>query len=359
MIRHLSRFKLVRSGCRTYLSPSFQCQTAWSDRLASSILQNVNVEQFYAEVEAKHQQNKNISAIDVDIFVNRVTGDGYLEEMADMVHKLRMTEEATQLLESTPHAVVRNFLEHDQLDLLLHVLRDPLNYGVFLDTFSANLLLDKLVEEKKFTAAAEVASFLMLQEDFGNDITKSLSLLAGYKYLESPEPFIKPEPAPEPVKNAAPTPAKGKKAKKEENRVRVKFLRNEFFDDHFDIRDSRHLVGKTLVRLSPELPQKYQASVKLLGLCLYQKYPELIEFVGKLGKEEGIFKEVSQKAEKLLEESVSESEDYKLALEKIKSIADKATLIEDNFESEVVGYIKSSIEKLEKSSIAEQQQVIE
>lgn len=355
----MTRFSWARKGCRNYLSSTYKCNQAWEERLSSATLKKVDLEQFYAEVETKHQQTKKISAIDVDLIVNKVSGDGYFEEMADLVHKLRMTDEASKIIDSTPHAVVRNFLEHDQIDLLLHVLRDPLNYGIFLDTFCTNLALDKLVEEKRFIEAAEIASFLMLQEDFGDDMTKSLSLLALYNYLENPQPFIKPEPAPEPTKVAPATPTKGKKAKKEENRVRVKFLRNDYFDDHFDLRDPRHLVGKTLVRLGYELPRQYQPSVQLLGLSLYQKYEEALEMIGKLKKGDKLYKDLLAKTKQVLEETVHESEEYKNLLEKVQGIAENenVVLIDDNFQNNVVDWLKSSIDKFQTVSISDQEQV--
>lgn len=360
MIRNLNRLPLVRASRRTYLSSSYKCVSAWEARLGTPTLA-INLDQFYADVETKYQQQqRKVSAIDVDIFVNKVTGDSYVDEMADLIHKLRMTEEASNLLDSTAHALVRNLAENDQIDFLRQILRDPLNYGVFLDTFTANLLLDKLVEEGKFTAAAEIASFMMLQEDFGDDISRSLCLLSAFKYLDNPEPFVKVEAAPEPAKNTpapAPTP-KGKKGKKEELRVRVKFLRNEYFDDHFDLKESRHLVGKTLVRLSAESPKKFQASSKLLGLCLYEKYAEAVQFIGELKKEDVIYKECLDRAQQTLEQNVHDSEEYKTLVDSINTVAEKTTIApEQSFEGEVVALIKSSIASLEKGSIEKQEQV--
>lgn len=320
----------------------------------------INVDQFYADVETKHQQQRKVSAIDVDIFVNKVSGDNYVDEMADIVHKLRLTEEASNALPSTSHALVRNLLSHDQIDFLLHILRDPLNYGVFLDTFTANLVLDQLLEQKKFTAATEVASFLMLQEDFGDDISRSLSLLAAYKYLDNPEDFVKVEA---PVESAVKTPvapvAKGKKAKKEDLRVRVKFLRNEYNDDHFHIKDSRLLAGKTLVRLSAELPKKYQSSSKLLGLCLYEKYADCLSFIETLNKDDVLYKEGLEKAVKILQDKPHQSEEYESLLKSVQQLQQKAAVIEQSLETDIVAEINSAITRLEADTIKQQDEVSE
>lgn len=352
---------VFRSGCRTYLSSSYKCDTAWEARLSSDTLAKINLDQFYADVETKFQQQRKVSAIDVDIFVNKVSAENYVDEMADIIHKLRMTEEASNFLDSSAHALVRNLIQHDQVEFLLQILRDPLNYGVFLDSFTANLLLDKLCEDKHFTAAAEVASFLMLQEDFGDDISRSLCLLATFKYLDNMEPFVKvAAESADAAKNTPappPPPTKGKKGKKEELRVRVKFLRNTHFDDHFDLKEPRHLVGKTLVQISAELPKKFQASSRLLGLCLYEKYSEGLQMLGQISKDDVVHKEVLERVEQALQANPQESPEYHSLLERIRTMSEQAGNVSQSFETEVVEFIKSSIDKLEKPTIQAQEQV--
>lgn len=291
-----------------------------------------------------------------------MTGDNYVDEMADMVHKLRMTEEASNALDSTAHALVRNLAENNQIEFLLQILRDPLNYGVFLDTYSACLLLDKLLEEQRFTAAAEVASLMMLQEDFGNDLSRALCLLAAYKYLDQPEPFVKDDKVePEPAKNAPPPPpqAKGKKGKKEELRVRVKFLRNAYFDDHFDLKEAQHLVGKTLVRLSAELPKEVARSSQLLGLCLYEKYEDCLALLSQLSKGDVLHRDVIQRAVKGLEATPRDSEEYRSVLDQLQGLPERVSLAPESpsFEGQVVSLVQEAVARLEKETVATQEQV--
>ena len=53
----------------------------------------------------------------------------------------------------------------EQLGHLIRMLEDRTNYGLFLDSYTAVLLLDKLLEEGRLAMGARVASQLMLQED--------------------------------------------------------------------------------------------------------------------------------------------------------------------------------------------------
>lgn len=57
--------------------------------------------------------------------------------------------------------------------------------------------------------------------------------------------------------------------------MRVNFLRNPYFDDHFDLKEGDAIVGKTLAMLSPHLPAGPLArSLELLGLCMRGKSEE-------------------------------------------------------------------------------------
>ena len=68
---------------------------------------------------------------------------------------------------STGHAAVRALIGkgagEEHLQHLVRMLEDPTNYGLFMDQYTALLLLDKLVEEGRRPEGARVASQLMLQ----------------------------------------------------------------------------------------------------------------------------------------------------------------------------------------------------
>lgn len=356
MLLHLRRSFLMKPVlARTYLSSGYNCADSWNKRLSTPILEKIKLEEFYVDIEQKFQQQRKTSAIDVDIFVNRVTDGNHVDEIADLVHKLRLTEEASSILDSTSHALIRSYVENDHIPFLLQILRDPLNYGIFLDTFTANLALDKLIELKDFNSAAQIASFLMLQEDFGNDITKAMCLYACVKYLENPDPFVKEEVVAITEEAEKKPVTKAKKGKKEENRVRVKFLRNEFFDDHFDLKLPRHLIGKTLQLLSKECPKSVQKSVEILGLCLFDKYDQCLKVIQQLDKNVEIHQDILELCKNILAETPSENESYKLLLDAFNSFG--VALVKRSFEEDSLSLLKTSIEKNASQDIEAQKQV--
>ncbi|KAF5285612.1 hypothetical protein FQR65_LT13093 [Abscondita terminalis] len=201
-------------------------------------------------------KTKTISPVDVDVFAHAIRDDTYSDELLDLIHKLRMSSESSNTLNSTSHAVIRYLMNFGKLEQLLAVLDDRLNYGVFLEDFSANLLLDTFLKKEDYVSAARVASQLMLQEDFKHPISSSLSLLACYKYLLSPGEWPQPSKPEEP---------------EEEVRIRVNYVRNPYNDEHFDLVDPIKIVGKTLMYITKNSVQDIlYRSFHLLGVSLFK-----------------------------------------------------------------------------------------
>lgn len=314
----LNKFALKATNVRYFLSEAYKCSEAWENRLKSPILQKIRPDLFYYDLERKLNREGKVCAVDLDIFVNRINDNTMLNEISDLVHKMRMTPETTNALASTSHAVIRHHLDFSDNDFenLIYILDDRLSYGVFLDSFTANLCLDKLIKLKDYRMAAKVSTFLMLQEDFENPINRMLSLYACYKYLENAESFdnlLKNESDDSELANEisermrAITDARsGKKAKKrdkkEEIRVRINFLRNPYFDDHFDLRNSHHLVGKTFLAIGQHLDGAIGNSIKLIGYAYYEKYTEGIQFIESLENKNQLYKDAVDIAKKHLTE---------------------------------------------------------
>lgn len=67
----------------------------------------------------------------------------------------------------------------------------------------------------------------------------------------------------------------------------MKFLRNPYFDDHFDLTDPNHIVGKTLAWTSPLVGGLVGRNCEVLGWALYNKWEDLEVALNRLneGKE--------------------------------------------------------------------------
>ncbi|XP_017774077.1 PREDICTED: 28S ribosomal protein S27, mitochondrial [Nicrophorus vespilloides] len=309
MLKVLNILKTTARGPqrRTFLSQAYYCNEVWNNRLNSTILQKINHDELYYELEQRFQKNGIISAVDVDIFANSVKDDIYLDELMDLAHKLRLSADTSNTLESTSHAVIRCLLNYDKKDELLNALDDRLNYGLFLDNYTANILMDYFYKAKDFVSGSRVASQLMLQEEMNHPLSSSLSIFHCYNFLLNPVGW------PEMPKPEEP---------EEEVKVRVKYLRNPYDDNHFDLRDPIRIVGKTLMEATIEKNDDLEKSLYILGISLFD--PEQAKNVVK--GDEKIYKEILN--------LLPEDNEMKATLEKLTLIpGELKTLLESKVKS--------------------------
>lgn len=326
---------------KTFLTDDYKCSDAWNTFNSSSFIEKINVQDFYNRVDLNHSSKGVISAIDVDLFANSIKDASHLEELKDLLHKLRLSAETGNMLESTRHATVRNYLQFGDLEELVGMLRDPLNFGVFLDYYSANILLDTLITSSNYNLAARVASLIMLQEEFENDITCALCQYACYKYIDG---YTPPEPSPPVEKNK----------KVEEIKIRVKYLRNPFFDDHFDITDVLTLSGKTLAWISERTTDNLNNNLQVIGWLIYKKYDKLLSFSEEMNKN-STFKLYKEVLELLHKAVINAEESSKSILEKCISILSKVEQKSDiSLEESIKTSIENAINKSQKNDIAQQ-----
>ncbi|XP_076050727.1 uncharacterized protein LOC143031130 [Oratosquilla oratoria] len=268
LLQRLNNGYIIAHGCRTYLSEAYGCDETWNRRLQHPLIQKIKPAEFAFELDRKYKKENRISPIDVDLFLNSLTpkdAHNLADDVELCLHRLRRSPDTIHTLASTAHATVRALLVGDNTDMLLRLLSDPLRYGLFPDHYTCNLMMDAFVKQKNYTAAARVAAYLMLQEDFGPALSQALALAACHHYVtaENNEEWVDYEVKPEePV---------------EEVKVRVAYLRNPYNDDHFDLKDPNHIVGKTLASLAPLMASKPLLATycEALGWALFSKWGNL------------------------------------------------------------------------------------
>lgn len=350
---------------RFFLSNSYACTEAWNNRLKLPVLQKIDVEDLYYQLDRNLQIGRKVSVLDIDLFANGISADGHLEILEDILFKLRLNPECGALLDSTNHAVVRWYWALKQKNNLLNVLSERLTYGVFLDYYLTNLLIDTYLKENDVLSATKVAVLQMLQEDCKHPITTPFALHACYKYLNSSEVWPPPPPEEEVDED-------------EQIKVRVLFLRNPYFDDHFDIIVPNHLVGKTMVLFGRELDGPIGVSSQIIGYSLYEKHNENIDLLENvLNKKISVHsealakaKEYTQKKPKQVEASESKDdgegkEDKNEEIEKAKGTVvklieeiEKLKIAKDSsLETETAELVKKAVQEYEDVEIKNQLQV--
>ncbi|XP_034238506.1 28S ribosomal protein S27, mitochondrial-like [Thrips palmi] len=373
----LARQPLFSTVKRTFLSEAYQCRDAWEKRLESPILKKVNVTTLYQEIDLQYSETGSVSSLDADIFINANTKDGFMEDIEDVLIKLRRCPDTSNTFPSTHHGAIRLLLDAGKTEKILHTISDRLKFGVFPDYYCLNLLMDTFLKQGKFAAAARVGVTQMIQEDWSNQLTNCLSMYSCHMFLRnqdqvwySDEEKTLMTPAPEP---------------KDVVKIRIKFIRNPYFDDHFDLQDPLVLVGKTLWMFCPKIngSEQLTTSYKLLGLTLHQKWDQVMDLAKKLAdSKKPIHREAIDIARKSLEpkpqpeESATEASKsakpakpdpakeakeaaLKAELEVKQKVSDvlgglEASAISEDMLAEVSSLVKEAV-KLQESKLIEEQ----
>ncbi|XP_076231003.1 uncharacterized protein LOC143177102 [Calliopsis andreniformis] len=337
-------FQKVLVQRRSFLSEAYRCEEAWKGRFEIPLLQKVQPENLFLDLEHKLNMQGKISAIDIDIFANTVVDKFQMEELLTLIYNLRLSAETSNTLESTHHAVVRYLLDHDCTEEIMNVLHDRLNYGIFPDYVCYNILMDTYIKKKDYANAAKIAVLPMLQEDTANSITNALSVYSCHKYLENPNNWPKPVPEEEDTT--------------EEIKVRVGYLRNPFFDDHFDLTDPRDLVGKTLAFYGKFMNNTLGRTCQLRGLILYKKYKDVLKLIEQWSdkvKESIVYEEVFDLIQKDNEHIPEEqiTDEFKAVMSQLEKLK-TAGLCKDNLTKALENEVKSAVNKQSDADISEQ-----
>lgn len=301
----------LNSGCkndllfpqkkRTLFSPAYACDSEWEARKNSVALKDINSYEFLNSLIVRSQTGQTTSALDFDIAANCVSNDDQLPDLEELLDKFRHSKSSVSMLNSSHHALIRAYLQFNKSQKVMEFLSDTINYGIFPDWHAANLLMSQFLKAGDTRDAAKVACFMMQQEDFTTKSTRWLMLYSCLKWLQEPKPAEWVEQVQGQEKSNADD--------DEEIIFRIPFLKNRYFDDHFDLTEPTQLIGKTLALTAKyclilEEQQQEQdrnliLNCKLLGLLLRNDSENLLTFLNGELKNEQNFRIYADLAEKL------------------------------------------------------------
>lgn len=191
----------------------------------------------------------------------------------------------------------------------------------------------------------------MLQEEFDHPITSALALYSCYGYLKKPQPEPwDPQPRAKPEE---PT---------EEVKVRVDYIREPFFDDHFDLTDPRHLIGKTLIGFGKhwarQSPDALTHTSILVGWTLFEKFDKVIQSLDSLFgsvSKPVLFREGLELCKKSLQESTNLPDtfldEFNLRVNRLEA---EGFLLDGSLIDILKQRIKDAVKKHEKDDIQHQ-----
>ncbi|XP_017867497.1 PREDICTED: uncharacterized protein LOC108616640 [Drosophila arizonae] len=271
--------------------------------------------------------SQNVKNLDLDVFVNQ---DHKQMDLVDKLVKLRKQKHSTSV-PLLPNILVKQLLDLSGPHDAVAVLRNPLQYGIFIDQFTGCHLMDLLLHNGSIKEAAQVSALLVERDLCNNELISALALKSFYAYLK----IYKPSPPPE------------KPEKPEVQKVRVKFLRN--IPETIE-KSEEKLLGESLIKLglSPSLDQELAKNITLLGLIMSDNYAEAEQFISQ--NEQSLYKDAVQLGQKLIESLEGRSNpEFKTLLDAALAKCVKA----DSFDEILDKRVKLSASSFEPQLISE------